>query len=138
MRTWTSPSAGAGPPPAALLTAASPLASDASVTGWVEAQPAVARHRVHPRDAHAAVLLEREDRRLEEREQAAERLDGLVNVHNAVTGAEVYVNGERYEGYWKDDKAHGKGTLTYIHGDKYVGDWHAAKKQAGGGPRREG
>ena len=27
---------------------------------------------------------------------AAERLDGLVNVHNAVTGAEVYVNGERY------------------------------------------
>ena len=40
-----------------------------------------------------------------------------------------YINGERYEGYWKDDKAHGKGTLTYIHGDKYVGDWHAAKKQ---------
>ena len=43
-----------------------------------------------------------------------------------------YINGERYEGYWKDDKAHGKGTLTYIHGDKYVGDWHAAKKQARG------
>ena len=40
-----------------------------------------------------------------------------------------YVNGERYEGYWKDDKADGKGTLTYIHGDKYVGDWQAAKKQ---------
>ena len=43
-----------------------------------------------------------------------------------------YINGERYEGYWKDDKAHGKGTLTYIHGDKYVGDWVAAKKQGQG------
>ena len=63
---------------------------------------------------------------------AAERLDGLVNVHNAVTGAEVYVNGERYEGFWKDDKADGKGTLTYIHGDKYVGEWVAAKKQGQG------
>ena len=43
-----------------------------------------------------------------------------------------YINGERYEGYWKDDKADGKGTLTYIHGDKYVGDWVAAKKQGQG------
>ena len=38
----------------------------------------------------------------------------------------------RYEGYWKEDKADGKGTLTYIHGDKYVGDWVAAKKQGQG------
>ena len=36
------------------------------------------------------------------------------------------------QGYWKEDKAHGKGTLTYIHGDKYVGDWVAAKKQGQG------
>jgi hypothetical protein len=43
-----------------------------------------------------------------------------------------YINGERYEGYWKDDKADGKGTLTYLQGDKYVGDWVAAKKQGQG------
>ena len=38
-------------------------------------------------------------------------------------GVLQYVNGERYEGSWKDDKADGRGNLTYIHGDKYVGDW---------------
>jgi hypothetical protein len=38
----------------------------------------------------------------------------------------------RYEGYWADDKAHGKGTLTYLHGDKYVGEWAAGKKQGQG------
>lgn len=38
----------------------------------------------------------------------------------------------RYEGYWSDDKAHGKGTLTYLHGDKYVGEWVAGKKQGQG------
>ncbi len=45
----------------------------------------------------------------------------------------MYVNGERYEGQWKDDKAHGKGTLTYIHGDRYVGEWAEAMKH--GAPR---
>lgn len=40
----------------------------------------------------------------------------------------TYVNGEKYEGEWKNDKAHGKGTLTYVRGDKYVGDWWEAKK----------
>ena len=34
-----------------------------------------------------------------------------------------YRNGERYEGQWKDDTAHGKGTLTYAGGDRYVGEW---------------
>lgn len=38
----------------------------------------------------------------------------------------------RYEGYWANDKAHGKGTLTYLHGDKYVGEWAAGKKQGQG------
>ena len=43
-------------------------------------------------------------------------------------GVLTYVNGERYEGYWKADKAHGKGTLTYSTGDRYIGDWVAGKK----------
>lgn len=43
-------------------------------------------------------------------------------------GVLLYVNGERYEGYWKNDKAHGKGTLTYAQGDKYSGDWFAGRK----------
>ena len=43
-------------------------------------------------------------------------------------GVLMYVNGERYEGQWKDDKAHGKGTLTYMHGDRYVGEWAEAMK----------
>jgi len=44
----------------------------------------------------------------------------------------IYVNGERYEGYWKNDRAHGKGTLTYSQGDRYVGDWVAGKKHGQG------
>jgi hypothetical protein len=38
-------------------------------------------------------------------------------------GVLQYRNGERYEGHWKDDTAHGKGTLTYAGGDRYVGEW---------------
>jgi hypothetical protein len=43
-------------------------------------------------------------------------------------GVLTYVNGERYEGQWKDDKEHGKGTRTYINGDRYVGEWAEAMK----------
>lgn len=39
-----------------------------------------------------------------------------------------YRNGETYEGNWKADTAHGKGTLTYAGGDKYVGSWEEGKK----------
>lgn len=34
-----------------------------------------------------------------------------------------YKNGERYEGYWRGDKVHGKGTLVYTYGDQFIGDW---------------
>lgn len=43
-----------------------------------------------------------------------------------------YRNGERYEGTWKDDTAHGKGTLTYAGGDRYVGEWCEGKKHGTG------
>ena len=36
------------------------------------------------------------------------------------------------QGYWKSDKAHGKGTLTYAQGDKYIGDWYGGKKHGEG------
>merc|ERR1712025_721081 len=38
----------------------------------------------------------------------------------------------KYEGGWKQDKVHGKGTLVYTYGDKFVGDWHDAKKEGEG------
>jgi hypothetical protein len=28
-----------------------------------------------------------------------------------------------YEGEWKEDKAHGKGTFTRSTGARYIGDW---------------
>ena len=31
--------------------------------------------------------------------------------------------GDVYEGSFKDDKRHGKGTYTYFSGDVYTGDW---------------
>ena len=36
---------------------------------------------------------------------------------------ENYSNGDWYEGEFKDNLRHGKGTQHYISGDKYVGDW---------------
>ena len=36
-------------------------------------------------------------------------------------GAQVWNDGSKYEGYWKNDKANGQGRL--IHGDVYVGEW---------------
>lgn len=47
-------------------------------------------------------------------------------------GVLQYRNGERYEGTWKDDTAHGKGTLTYAGGDRYVGEWCEGKKHGTG------
>ena len=36
------------------------------------------------------------------------------------------------QGYWRDDKAHGKGTITYAQGDRYVGDWQGGQKHGDG------
>ncbi len=37
--------------------------------------------------------------------------------------AVTYASGNRYEGEWKGQKKHGKGTYYYVNGDKYIGDW---------------
>lgn len=34
-----------------------------------------------------------------------------------------WTTGERYQGEWRDNKKHGKGTVIYKNGDKYEGDW---------------
>lgn len=33
------------------------------------------------------------------------------------------LKGAKYEGYWKNDMAHGKGTLWHANGEKYEGCW---------------
>ncbi len=38
----------------------------------------------------------------------------------------------RYEGYVKNGKKHGQGTLSFKNGDQYVGQWHADKKHGQG------
>ena len=38
-------------------------------------------------------------------------------------GIQVWTDGSRYEGYWKEDKANVKGKLTHSDGDVYEGEW---------------
>ena len=38
-------------------------------------------------------------------------------------GVQVWSDGRRYEGYWKNDKANSKGRLIYANGDVYEGEF---------------
>ena len=38
-------------------------------------------------------------------------------------GVQMWPDGAKYEGYWKNDKAHGKGKFYHVEGDVYDGDW---------------
>ena len=38
-------------------------------------------------------------------------------------GIQVWTDGSRYEGYWKEDKANVRGKLTHSDGDVYEGEW---------------
>ena len=38
-------------------------------------------------------------------------------------GIQIWLDGSRYEGYWKNNKANGKGRLIHADGDVYEGDW---------------
>lgn len=40
-----------------------------------------------------------------------------------------WTTGERYQGEWRDNKKHGKGTVIYKNGDKYEGDWEFDMRQ---------
>jgi hypothetical protein len=35
----------------------------------------------------------------------------------------MWPDGARYEGYWENNKACGKGKFLHVHGDMYDGDW---------------
>ena len=35
----------------------------------------------------------------------------------------MHPNGEKYDGEWKDNMKHGKGTYFYASGASYTGDW---------------
>ena len=37
------------------------------------------------------------------------------------------IDGDVYEGDWKDDKAHGSGFCYHTDGGKYVGEWFEDK-----------
>ena len=38
-------------------------------------------------------------------------------------GRLIHPNGDAYEGEWKDDKAHGKGVYYNYDGSNYMGEW---------------
>ena len=38
-------------------------------------------------------------------------------------GVQIWTNGSRYEGFWKEGVAHGKGQLIHLDGDLYMGEW---------------
>jgi hypothetical protein len=40
----------------------------------------------------------------------------------------VKPSGEKYEGYWENDKHNGKGSLCMEEKDSYTGDWIEDKK----------
>ena len=43
-----------------------------------------------------------------------------------------YKSGDKYEGFWKDNKREGKGIMKYKNGDKYEGDWKDNKREGKG------
>ena len=48
-------------------------------------------------------------------------------------GVYLYVNGNRYEGDWANDKKNGKGSYTYFTtGEKYEGQWVDGEKHGYG------
>ena len=42
-------------------------------------------------------------------------------------GIQIWVDGSKFEGYWKNDKANIKGKLTHADGDIYEGEWYDDK-----------
>ena len=44
-------------------------------------------------------------------------------------GKMTYNNGDKFEGFWKNDKATGLGIMTYANGDNYRGSWANGKRQ---------
>ena len=47
-------------------------------------------------------------------------------------GIQIYKDGSKYVGYWKNDQANGKGRLIHADGNVYEGDWYNDKNQGRG------
>ena len=47
-------------------------------------------------------------------------------------GVQLWADGSKYEGYWKDDMANGRGRLIHVDGDVYEGDWKDDKAHGKG------
>lgn len=39
-------------------------------------------------------------------------------------GTQIWKDGSKYVGYWKNDQANGKGRLIHADGDVFEGDWY--------------
>ena len=48
-----------------------------------------------------------------------------------------YTNGDKYEGYWKNDLKNGEGILTYSTGNIQKGFWKDGKKDGQEEPQRK-
>jgi len=64
-------------------------------------------------------------------ENGAKYVGELDNVKNG-WGIMTWMDGNRYEGHWKNDKREGKGTLIWANGTKYEGDWKNSKIEGHG------
>lgn len=47
-------------------------------------------------------------------------------------GTQIWKDGSKYSGYWKNDQANGKGRLIHGDGDVYEGEWFNDKAQGKG------
>jgi hypothetical protein len=47
-------------------------------------------------------------------------------------GVQVWPDGARYEGEWRENRAHGQGKFTHVDGDVYDGYWANDKANGAG------
>lgn len=50
-------------------------------------------------------------------------INSLSSSKNLDYGAYVYPNGDKYVGFFKDNKFHGQGTFTWMQGESFSGLW---------------
>ena len=48
-------------------------------------------------------------------------------IHAGLSTNYYYIDGDVYEGDWKDDKAHGYGFYNHTDGARYEGEWFEDK-----------
>ena len=50
-------------------------------------------------------------------------INSLLSSKNLDYGTYVFSNGDKYVGFFKDNKFHGQGTFTWIEGETFSGKW---------------